>query len=273
MDYQSTVHNVQGCRYTEFRGAGHPSQEMTLSPSAGDIYLDTQAPRGVWVYSGTVWIQWISMENARSVLHPNMPRILCPNAQRFAWVPEKGFAGYKRQVELLLDGQQDNAHVHVTNILTNEGTALDETEDKTSSKDADDSGSSDSEGSEAESSDMNHSSSKPCEAGGSSVDDPKDLSDVDAMMVDIPDHEDEDDGVKRFESACYNMRRANAAIYTAVKAEGPGVSRFVSSREGVEFPVGTETIKWPAHNVDTFMPFTGVPGSRDRASRSNQISF
>jgi hypothetical protein len=56
---------------------------MTLSPSARDIYLDTQAPRGNWVYSGTVWIQWISMENARSVPHPNMPCILCPNVQQF----------------------------------------------------------------------------------------------------------------------------------------------------------------------------------------------
>jgi hypothetical protein len=81
----------------------------------------------------------------------------------------------------------------VTNILTNEGTALDEKEDKTSLKDADDSGLSDSEGSEAESSDTNHLSSKPCKAGVSSVDDPKDLSDVDAMMVDTPEHENEDD--------------------------------------------------------------------------------
>jgi hypothetical protein len=47
---------------------------------------------------------------------------------------------------------------------------------------------------------------------------------------------------------------------------------FVSLREGSEFPMGTRTIEWPAYNVDTFMPFTGVPGSRDRASRPDHLS-
>ena len=295
MAYQPVVHNVQGCRYTEFRGVGHPPLATTPSPSAGDIYLDIQIPRGVWVYSGTHWTPWPSMEQSRSVPHPNIPRILCPNAQQFAWVPESGFTGFKRQVDLLLDGQQDNAHIHVTNILNNEGTTTEETVDNTSSKTSSDSGSSDDNSGKQELSNAACLLSKPGEVAESSVDDPQDLQDVDAMMVDIEENESEEDNTaERFKDACFKMRRTNHTI--ALEAERPGMSHIniqidicftnqgvtvgedntrehlVSLCEGLEFPTGTRTVEWPAHNVDTFMPFTGVPGSRDRASRPDHLS-
>jgi hypothetical protein len=32
--------------------------------------------------------------------------------------------------------------------------------------------------------------------------------------------------------------------------------RLVAGLEGKEFPGGTERLHWPAHDVDTFIPFT-----------------
>jgi len=114
-------HTVQGCTYVEHRRSGLPLTDMDPQPSPGDIYLDTEILRGVWVYSGGIWIEWRSMAASKDILHPNERCILYPNISRFAWVPSHGFDRYKHQVDLMLDGNPDTAHVHVTNILKTEG--------------------------------------------------------------------------------------------------------------------------------------------------------
>ena len=94
--------------------------------------------------------------------------------------------------------------------------------DKTSSKNSSDSGSSDDDSGEEEPSDANRSSGGVAEP---SVDDPEDLRDVDAMMVDIEENEGEEDNtVERFKDACFKMRHTNHSI--ALEAERPGMSRI-----------------------------------------------
>ena len=218
------VHTVQGCQYSEFRGTGHPSTSITLASEPGDIYLDIQIPRGVWVYSGTSWIQWNSMEDSRSVPHPTLPRILCPNTERFAWVSNKGFAGFKRQVDLLLDGREDTAHVHVSNILDNEKERTESkaitTEEDESSSEEDESSSGDSED-ESVSDDVDHSSSEH-NIDASTKDDVNlnVIEDDNAMVVDDHEHDASDGGNDNtpkctFEELCHKMRQVNLAIRKA----------------------------------------------------------
>jgi hypothetical protein len=128
-------HTVQGCTYIEHRGNGLPptATDMDRQPSPGDIYLDIGNPRGVWVYSKDTWVQWRSMAASKDIPHPNERRILYPNVSRFAWVPSQGFDRYKRQVDLMLDGNPDTAHVHVTNILQTEGELDSNSESQTES--------------------------------------------------------------------------------------------------------------------------------------------
>jgi len=33
--------------------------------------------------------------------------------------------------------------------------------------------------------------------------------------------------------------------------------RLIAGRGGIEFPLGTQLVEWPAHGVATFKPFTG----------------
>lgn len=73
------------------------------------------------------------MAASKDIPHPNERRILYPNVSRFAWVPSQGFDRYKRQVDLMLDGNPDTAHVHVTNILQTEGELDSNSESQTES--------------------------------------------------------------------------------------------------------------------------------------------
>jgi len=36
--------------------------------------------------------------------------------------------------------------------------------------------------------------------------------------------------------------------------------RMIIGRDGIEFPLGTPLVEWPAHDVATFKPFTGCEG-------------
>jgi len=41
--------------------------------------------------------------------------------------------------------------------------------------------------------------------------------------------------------------------------------RLIVGRDGIEFPVGTPLVEWPAHGVATFKPFTSCE-ARDKVS-------
>src|SRR5882762_5896091 len=47
--------------------------------------------------------------------------------------------------------------------------------------------------------------------------------------------------------------------------------RLIAGRSGLEFPPHTKTIKWPFHNVSTFMPFTGGNCEKDMVSAGRII--
>jgi hypothetical protein len=36
--------------------------------------------------------------------------------------------------------------------------------------------------------------------------------------------------------------------------------RLIVGRDGIEFPLGTQLVEWPAHGVATFKPFTSFEG-------------
>jgi hypothetical protein len=55
---------------------------------------------------------------------------------------------------------------------------------------------------------------------------------------------------------------------SALKAE-TGEERLIAGCEGVEFPPGTLTIEWMAHNIKTYKPFTQHGEHRDRASEDD----
>jgi hypothetical protein len=217
--YRSVPQNVQGCRYTEFRGMGHPSN-ITLAPKPGDIYLNIQSPRAVWVYSGTDWTPWESMADSRSVPHPIDSRILYPNTERFAWVPVTGFAGFKRQVDLLLDGRDDTAHVHVSNILENErNIALAAKKYDSSSEDSGES-TSGSNGDE-----VGCSSSEHSREATPAKDEVNEINDDDVMIVDDKESDDKESdasdrentqGKWTLEDFRYSMRQSNDYIRRVV---------------------------------------------------------
>jgi hypothetical protein len=163
------------------------------------------------------------MANSRNVPHPKLERILCPNADRFAWVSNRGFAGFKRQVDLLLDGREDTAHVHVTNILDNERSkAPASDEDKSSSEGSEDSVSNHDTDEEDETDSVDRVSFELGKAVGAAGDEANAISDVDAMIVDSPEHESDDD-TKTFKELCYELRQANDYIREAIHT-GNGVS-------------------------------------------------
>jgi hypothetical protein len=163
------------------------------------------------------------MADSRNVPHPNLSHILCPNTDRFVWVSNKGFAGFKRQVDLLLDGCKDTAHVHITNILNNERSkAPASDEDKSSSEESEDSVSDHDTDKEDETDSVDRVSFELGRVEGAAGDEVNAASDVDAMIVDSEEYNSNDD-TKTFEELCYELRQANDDIREAIRA-GNGVS-------------------------------------------------
>ncbi|KIM90473.1 hypothetical protein PILCRDRAFT_1764 [Piloderma croceum F 1598] len=65
---------------------------------------------------------------------------------------------------------------------------------------------------------------------------------------------------------CLTMHLQNMEIKMAVEA-APECERLIAGLEGIEFPLGTPVINWAAHNIKTFLPFTGDLGLSDRDSQ------
>ena len=200
--------------------------------------------------------------------------MLLPTTARFAWVVcGNGYNEHLENVELRLAGRPDSADTHIQIILKQEnGHSAQNIQEKD-----DGAGSDDADGQ----SDDDYAGSSGLTVGGAEVE-----TDHEGEGIDL----EEDPMVKEelLGKRSLEMRMANMKIQAAVDAAPSGVlhlkylqftnhlsafisehDRLVAGLEGIEFPIGTPTVEWPAHGIRTFKPFTNTGGPVNKVYSSS----
>ena len=226
----------------------------------GDIYLDISEPYRVWVHQQNGWVEWISMARTAEVPHPTMNRIILPTVQRFSWVASSSIRHHTDILMNRLGGRTDSAETHVAIILNGESHSNSSYPKRIPQL-------------RAISPQIDQSRSSSLSNLSSSPDDttPPRRSSDSMMSIEGPP-------TIPFDDRLHSMRAENTRIRGLIESS-PRVSstcchychfkfihviashRFISGLEGTEFPIGTETISWPAHDILTFKPFTQSNGN------------